>query len=172
MVGREVSGAYLPTHHTAERSEVADAQLFRCRFAAIALSQFLPNREARHRQLLLRNLPRPQRQPRSKVVVLRLHVPADVPVREFWSVTVRTPKRRASSSTDAPHPWLARQGLDQERRRLRWTSALVRNRAPAKSRTRSIPSSDRRWFPWFRLYGPEKAVLTKSLKLPDIERVK
>jgi hypothetical protein len=27
------------------------------------------------------------------------------------------------------------------------------------------------WFPWFRFYGPEKAVEGKSWKMPDIEIV-
>jgi hypothetical protein len=27
------------------------------------------------------------------------------------------------------------------------------------------------WFPWFRLYGPEKEIFEKSLLLPDIEKV-
>jgi hypothetical protein len=27
------------------------------------------------------------------------------------------------------------------------------------------------WFPWFRVYGPEKAFLDKSWKMPDIERM-
>ena len=26
-----------------------------------------------------------------------------------------------------------------------------------------------KWFPWFRVYGPEKAIFDKSWKLPDIE---
>jgi hypothetical protein len=26
----------------------------------------------------------------------------------------------------------------------------------------------RRWFPWFRVYGPEKAILDKSWKFADI----
>jgi hypothetical protein len=29
-----------------------------------------------------------------------------------------------------------------------------------------------KWFPWFRLYGPEKAVFDKAWNLPDIERTK
>src|SRR5262249_48261627 len=28
-----------------------------------------------------------------------------------------------------------------------------------------------KWFPWFRVYGPEKAILDKSWRLPDIETV-
>jgi hypothetical protein len=28
------------------------------------------------------------------------------------------------------------------------------------------------WFPWFRVYGPEKAIMDRSWKLPDLERIK
>ena len=28
-----------------------------------------------------------------------------------------------------------------------------------------------KWFPWFRVYGPEKAIMDKTWKLPDIEKV-
>ena len=28
------------------------------------------------------------------------------------------------------------------------------------------------WYPWFRFYGPEKAVFDKSWKMPGIEKVK
>ena len=28
-----------------------------------------------------------------------------------------------------------------------------------------------RWFPWFRVYGPEEAIFDKSWRLPDIELV-
>jgi hypothetical protein len=28
-----------------------------------------------------------------------------------------------------------------------------------------------KWFPWFHLYGPEKAVVDKSWKLPDVEMI-
>ena len=28
-----------------------------------------------------------------------------------------------------------------------------------------------KWFPWFRVYGPEKAILDKSWRLPYIERI-
>jgi len=30
----------------------------------------------------------------------------------------------------------------------------------------------KKWFPWFRVYGPEKAIFDKSFRLPDIEKVK
>ena len=28
-----------------------------------------------------------------------------------------------------------------------------------------------KWFPWFRVYGPEKAISDKNWRLPDIERM-
>jgi hypothetical protein len=28
-----------------------------------------------------------------------------------------------------------------------------------------------KWLPWFRVYGPEKAIFDKSWRLPDIEKV-
>ena len=28
-----------------------------------------------------------------------------------------------------------------------------------------------KWFPWFRVYGPEKAIFDKSWRLPDIEKI-
>ena len=31
-------------------------------------------------------------------------------------------------------------------------------------------AAGQKWFPWFRLYGPEKAVFDKTFKLPDIEK--
>jgi hypothetical protein len=32
-------------------------------------------------------------------------------------------------------------------------------------------ASGAKWFPWFRVYGPEKAILDKSWRLPDIEMI-
>jgi Protein of unknown function (DUF1214) len=31
--------------------------------------------------------------------------------------------------------------------------------------------SGQAWFPWFRVYGPEKAVFDKTWRLPDIEKL-
>jgi hypothetical protein len=32
--------------------------------------------------------------------------------------------------------------------------------------------TEKSWFPWFRFYGPEKALFDKSWTMPDIEMVK
>ena len=32
--------------------------------------------------------------------------------------------------------------------------------------------TEKSWFPWFRFYGPEKALVDKSWTMPDIEMLK
>ena len=32
--------------------------------------------------------------------------------------------------------------------------------------------AEKSWFPWFRFYGPDKALFDKSWTMPDIEMVK
>lgn len=101
----------------------------------------------------------------------RLNVPANVPVRDFWSIT----------AYDAI------------------TSGLIRNApvAVVSSRTKGLQVNadgsvdlyfgpkpppgkasnwvhtepGRMWFPWFRLYGPTEAFNDKSWKLTDFERI-
>ena len=97
------------------------------------LAVFLPNGKARHRQFLLRNLSRSQRRTRWKAANnYRLHVPANVPVREFWSVTVYSLETSSFFLNCATaHARFARQGLAEERRRhggrLLWPEAARRS---------------------------------------------
>jgi hypothetical protein len=44
-------------------------------------------------------------------------------------------------------------------------------KAPPGEESNWIPTPpDKSWFPWFRFYGPGKALFDKSWKLPDIEK--
>jgi hypothetical protein len=46
-------------------------------------------------------------------------------------------------------------------------------KAPAGQESNWIHTpSGKSWFPWFRFYGPEKALFDKSWRMPDIEKVK
>ena len=46
-------------------------------------------------------------------------------------------------------------------------------KAPAGQESNWIQTpAGKGWFPWFRFYGPEKALFDKSWKMPDIENVK
>lgn len=101
----------------------------------------------------------------------RLHVPAGVPVREFWSVTVYS-LETSSFFLDAPRVTLG--SLDKELRKNAdgTVDIYFGPKPPAGEESNWIyTAAGQKWFPWFRLYGPEKAVFDKSFRLPDIERI-
>lgn len=101
----------------------------------------------------------------------RLHVAAGVPVREFWSITVYS-LETASFFLHSTHLTLG--SLDKELRKNADGSVdiYIGPKAPAGQESNWLYTEPgKKWFPWFRLYGPEKAVLDKSWKLPDIEKV-
>ena len=54
----------------------------------------------------------------------------------------------------------------------RWTCTLARSRPLGEESNWLYTQPGQKWFPWFRVYGPEKAIFDKTWKLPDIERVK
>lgn len=102
----------------------------------------------------------------------RLNVPANVPARQYWSVTVydfetagfianakvisldsynRQTKKNADGSVDiyfSPEPPA---GMENN-----WVSTARRGK----------------WFPMFRFYGPEKGFFDKTWKMGDVEEVK
>ncbi len=102
----------------------------------------------------------------------RLHVPANVPVREFWSVTVYSLE---TSSFFLNSMRLTLGSLDKELRKSADGSAdlCFGPKPPAGQEPNWLYTQPgQKWFPWFRFYGPEKALFDKSFKLPDIEMVK
>jgi len=102
----------------------------------------------------------------------RLHVPANVPVREFWSFTVYSLE---TSSFFLNSSRLTLGSLDKELRKNTDGSVdiYIGQKPPAGQESNWLYTpAGQKWFPWFRLYGPEKAVFDRSFKLPDIEKVK
>jgi hypothetical protein len=102
----------------------------------------------------------------------RLRVPANVPVREFWSITIYSLK---TSSFFLNSPRLTLGSLDKGLRKNADGSVdiYIGPKAPkGKESNWLYTPAGQKWFPWFRLYGPEKAVFDKTWKLPDIERIK
>ena len=101
----------------------------------------------------------------------RLRVPANVPVREFWSFTVYSLE---TSSFFLNSTRLTLGSLDKDLKKNADGSVdiYIGPKAPAGQESNWLFTPDgQKWFPWFRLYGPEKAVFDKSFKMPDIERV-
>jgi hypothetical protein len=102
----------------------------------------------------------------------RLIVPANAPVKLYWSATVYD---RATHALIRGQRWSSRSSL---------TPGLQKNadgsvdiffgpKAPAGKESNWIPTSaDGRFEVMFRLYGPEKPLFDKTWKLPDIGQVK
>ncbi|MDM0072531.1 DUF1254 domain-containing protein [Variovorax sp. J31P207] len=101
----------------------------------------------------------------------RLHVPPNVPAKQYWAVTVY------DLDTACLIRDLARPGLDS------YDKAMRRNadgsvdiyfgpQAPAGQEANWVPTkAGRPWFTLFRFYGPDKALFEKTWSLPDFEPV-
>lgn len=102
----------------------------------------------------------------------RLHVPANVPAKQFWAFTVydletgsfiRKAARACLDSYD-----------EQMKRNPDGSVDLYTGPKPPKGQEANwIPTvAGKGWFPFFRFYGPDESLFQKTWKLPDIHRVK
>jgi hypothetical protein len=102
----------------------------------------------------------------------KLHVPADVPARQYWAATVY------DLGTACLIRGLSRPGLDSFNQAMHKNADgsvdLYFGPTPPKGEEANwIPTvAGKPWFTIFRLYGPEKPLFDKSWKLDDIEAVK
>jgi hypothetical protein len=102
----------------------------------------------------------------------RLRVPANVPAKQFWALTIYD-NETCSFIREA-----ARAGLDSYDQQMNRNpdgsvDLYIGPKPPAGQEANWIPTvAGKGWFPFFRFYGPDKALFDKSWKLPDIERLK
>jgi hypothetical protein len=101
----------------------------------------------------------------------RLHVPPNVPAKQFWSITLYDVDTRA----------VIKNGTDITDRSSR--EDLVKNadgsvelyfgsKAPRGFEKNWVPTvAGKAWFPYFRLYGPTEAHFNRTWVLPDFEQV-
>lgn len=99
----------------------------------------------------------------------RLRVPANPPVKQFWSVTLYDNATRGPVITDQGAADLSsRPKLEVNADGT--VDLYFGPTKPADANTNWIKTNaDRGWFPCFRLYGPTEACFDKSWQLLDIE---
>lgn len=101
----------------------------------------------------------------------RLRVPANVPVRQFWALTVYS-RDTAALFRDSDRPTLGSLDKGLVKNADGSVDLYIGPKAPdGKEANWIYTPAGKMWFPWFRLYGPEKAVFDKIWKLPDIEKI-
>ena len=101
----------------------------------------------------------------------RLRVPANVPVKDFWSIVLYDTQTRSMLQTDQQFPSLS----SQRRPKANADDSVDVYFSPtqpagASNWIQTIPGKS--WFTLFRLYGPLQPWFDKSWKLPDIEEMK
>ena len=103
----------------------------------------------------------------------RVHIPKDIPARQFWSVTIYDDATWAF--LDNP---LLRSGLGSFNKKNLVTNEdgsvdiYFGPKVPEIYESNWIPTMDKKPYVWLRLYGPADAFWDKSFKMPDVELVK
>jgi hypothetical protein len=101
----------------------------------------------------------------------RLRVPRDTPVSQFWSVTVY------EHATCALIRNVARPSIDSYDKKASKNAdgsidIYFGPKAPNGMEANWVPTvAGKDWFPYFRFYGPQQPLFTKTWKLPDIEKM-
>lgn len=105
----------------------------------------------------------------------RLHVPADVPVEQFWALTLYSEDTRRPYDNGGTE--LKDVSLDSKMEQLQFNEdgsidLYIGNKAPEGKESNFLKTTDKDgWFIYFRLYAPGEAFFDKSFSLPDFEVV-
>jgi hypothetical protein len=102
----------------------------------------------------------------------RLSVPANAPVKQYWSVTSYDRETHALIR-NMPRASCASISAGVEKNADGSVDVYFGSKAPKGREANWVPADPKRKFELlFRLYGPEKAFFEKTWKLPDVEEVK
>jgi hypothetical protein len=105
----------------------------------------------------------------------KLHVPAHVPVKQFWSLTLYSENTRRPYDNGGSK--ISDVSLDSRMKQLQYNpdgsiDLYVGSKAPEGRESNFMKTvGDDGWFVYFRLYAPEQAFFDRSFRLPDFERM-
>ncbi|MEM6159329.1 DUF1214 domain-containing protein [Erwinia sp. P6884] len=106
----------------------------------------------------------------------KLHIPEDVPVKQFWSLTLYSENTRRNydnGGTAIADSSLGSKSSELKRNDDGSVDIYIGPTAPEGKEVNFLKTvGDDGWFVYFRLYAPEKPFFDKSFKLPDFEKVK
>lgn len=102
----------------------------------------------------------------------KLNVPANVPVRDFWSVIAYSKKTKAFIYNDMNIVGLS--SYDKSKLKVNDDGSIdvyFGEKPPAGLESNWIPTAGKDFFLLFRFYGPQEPVFDKSFKLSDVVRI-
>ena len=100
----------------------------------------------------------------------KLDVPADMPVKQFWALTVYDRATNSFIYSNSNRTTLSSYDLDKMKKNADGGVTLyVGPKAPAGLEANWIPTAGKRPLPAMRFYGPTEAFNNKTFKLPDFE---
>jgi hypothetical protein len=102
----------------------------------------------------------------------RLHVPPNVPAKQFWSITLYDNVTRGPAITDQGASDLSSRKPDLVTNSDGSVDVYIGPTQPEGQKNWIKTTLGKGWFPYFRFYAPTEAYFNKTWSLPDIEKVK
>ena len=113
-----------------------------------------------------------QGRPLEAGVTYKVHVPKDMPAKQFWSVTVYDNATWALIQNPLNRCGLGSSNLDTLKVNADGSVDLYFGpKAPAGLESNWLLTMGKKPYVWLRLYGPTEPFWNKSFKMPDVERV-
>lgn len=102
----------------------------------------------------------------------RVAVPATMPVKQFWALTMYDRATMGFIYTDSMRTTLDSYGVDKMKKNDDGSVSLyIGPIAPEGLESNWVPTGGKRPLPCFRFYSPDEPLYDKSFKMPDFERV-
>ena len=105
----------------------------------------------------------------------RLHVPKDVPVAQFWALTLYSENTRRpydNGGTDCAHEDLGNKVKDLKANADGSVDLFIGAKAPAGFESNFMKTvGEDGWFVYFRLYAPLQPFFDKTFSLADFEMI-
>jgi len=102
----------------------------------------------------------------------RLRVPANPPVKQFWSVTAYDEDTRQMPITEQGRPDISSRKEDAVKNSDGSMDVYFGPKAPQGKEANWVQTNPGKgWFTYFRFYGPTEAFFDKSWALPDFEKI-